>query len=98
MMILAMEREVRGRTRKAMEPHLQEEAVQVWELVQDGVIREVHFRHDRDELVLLMDCRDEGEAKEKLDRLPLVEKGFIVFDLIPLRPYEAYSRSFSSNR
>ncbi len=97
MMILAMEREVRGKPRKAMEPYLQEEASQVWELVQDGVIREIHFRQDRNELVLLMDCRDDEEAKEKLGRLPLVEKGFITFDLIPLRPYEAYSRTFSSN-
>jgi hypothetical protein len=98
MMILAMEREVRGKPRKAMEPYLQEEAAQVWELVQDGVIREVHFRQDRDELVLLMDCRDDEEARKRLDKLPLVEKGFIAFDLIPLRPYEAYSRSSSSNR
>jgi hypothetical protein len=98
MMILAMEREVRGKSRKAMEPYLQEEAAQVWELVQDGVIREVHFRQDRDELVLLMDCQDDAVAKEKLSKLPLVERGFIAFDLIPLRPYEAYSRSFYNSR
>jgi hypothetical protein len=98
MMILAMEQEARGKTRKAMEPYLQEEASRLWELVQDQIIREVHLRHDRDQLVLLMDCRDDDEAKEHLSKLPLVEKGFITFELIPLKPYEAYSRSTSGAR
>jgi uncharacterized protein (UPF0216 family) len=92
MRIIALEKSVPGKSRKNAQQYLQEEATRLWEMVQDGTIKEVHFRQDRDELVLFIECLSEDEAKKILDKLPLVEKGYIAFELIALRPYPGYSR------
>jgi len=73
---------------------LREEALRAWELYQSGLIRELYFRGDRDEAVLLLECRDETEARALLDTLPLVRDGHVAFDLIPLRSYPGFARLF----
>ncbi len=96
MRILAFEIETAGASPAEFEPHLLEEAKGVWRLYQDGVIREAYFRSDRHTAVLVLECADLGEAKQKLSRLPLVTAGLIEFDLIPLTPYSGYSRLFAT--
>jgi hypothetical protein len=44
--------------------------------------------------VLVLECRNEVEAREALESLPLVNAGLIAFDLIPLRAYPGFSRLF----
>jgi hypothetical protein len=89
---LALEREVPGVPAEAFEPHLRAEAVRALELYQEGTIRELYFRADREEAVLILECADEREAKEKLGTLPLVRAGLIGFEAIPLVPYPGFSR------
>jgi hypothetical protein len=96
MKFIALEREVSGTTAEQFEPHLEAEAARAWELYQAGVFRELYFRQDRSEAVLVLECADVKEAKQVLDTLPLVKEGLITFDVIPLKPYPGFSRLFAA--
>jgi muconolactone delta-isomerase len=94
MKILAMEVEVGGVKPEQFQPHLRKEAQSVWELYQRGVIRELYFRADRSEAVLMLECVDVNEAQQTLRSLPLVQAGLITFEIIPLVPYPGFARLF----
>jgi len=95
MKILVLEQERPGHTEDDFAPHLRAEAERVWALYQEGLIRELYFRADRSEAVLVLECASLDEARTVLDSLPLVRAGLIDFELIPLRPYPGFSRLFS---
>jgi muconolactone delta-isomerase len=94
MKILALEKEIPGTSGEEFTPLLAPEARRAWELYKDGTIRELYFRRDRDEAVLVLECSDLDEANEALSSLPLVKHGLIAFDLIPLAPYPGFERLF----
>jgi hypothetical protein len=94
MKILAIEKEGPGLTSQDFEPHLKAEAAKVWELQQADTLRELYFRQDRPEAVLILECASVEAARQTLDSLPLVQAGLITFDLIPLKPYPGFSRLF----
>ena len=92
MKILAFEVEKPGLLAADFAPHLKDEARRAWELQQAGVIRELYFRADQHTAVLVLDCPTLADAQAALNTLPLVERGLITFDLIPLIPYDGYAR------
>lgn len=94
MKILAMEIETEGVNPEQFQPHLKTEAQRVWELYQSGTIRELYFRADRSEAVLMLECADSNDAKQILASLPLVKAGLINFEIIPLIPYPGFVRLF----
>ena len=94
MKILAMEIETEGTQPEQFRPHLQAEARRVWELYQSGAIRELYFRADRSEAVLVLECEDPDKARQVLASLPLVQAGLIRFEIIPLIPYPGFARLF----
>ena len=94
MKILAMEIEVEGIKPEQYEPHLKAEAQRAWELYQSGVIRELYFRADQSETVLILECADVNEAQQLLASLPLVKAGLITFEVIPLVSYPGFARLF----
>lgn len=97
MKILALECDVPGITDdRFTEAILREEAARAWELHQAGVIRELHFRADRQAAVLVLECADVEEARNALATLPLVRAGLIGFELIPLAAYPGFARLFSA--
>lgn len=71
------------------------EARRAWELYQAGTIRQIWFRADRANGVLLLEVADLAEARAVIDSLPLVAAGLIDFDLVPLRPYPGFARLFA---
>jgi hypothetical protein len=95
MKILALEQEIPGTKNEDFTPHLKAEAVRVWELYQAGVLRELYFRQDRSEAVLVLECASVEEAHDALNSLPLVKEGLITFDVIPLVPYPGFARLFA---
>ena len=70
------------------------EARRVWDLYQADVLREVYFRADSANGVLLFEVPDLAAARAAVDSLPLVAAGLIDFDLVPLRPYPGFARLF----
>jgi muconolactone delta-isomerase len=95
MKILALEKELPGATAAVFAPHLQAEAARVWELQQTGVLREIYFRADRSDAVLVLECADVAEARQVLETLPLVREKLITFEIIPLKPYPGLARLFA---
>lgn len=75
---------------------LKAEAWRAWELHQAGVIRELYFRADRHEAVLMLECSSTEDAQAVLDTLPLVHAGLIGFELIPLVAYPGLARLFAA--
>ena len=94
MKILALEHELPGGTTEKFQQHSRAEALRVWELHQQGVIRELYFRADRNEAVLVLECEDVEAAQQILVTLPFVEHGLITFELIPLTAYPGFARLF----
>lgn len=97
MKILALERELPGITDEQLAPLLRCEAERAWELHQEGTIRELYFRQDRPEAVLVLECDNVDDASDVLHTLPLVNHGLIAFDLIPLVPYPGFARLFQTD-
>ena len=64
---------------------------------QAGVIRELYFRADRSEAVLVLECADIAAAQVALNTLPFVQHGLIAFELIPLTAYPGFARLFAQN-
>ena len=95
MKVLAIEKELPGTKSDDFKPHLKAEALEAWNLYQNGIIREMYFREDQDIAVLILECKDVTEAQDVLSSLLLVKEGLIDFDIIPLKPYPGFSRLFS---
>jgi hypothetical protein len=99
MKILAIEKEVTGVADQEFTPsRLRLEAIKARDLYQQGTIRELYFRQDRAEAVLVLECADTKKASEALGSLPLVKEGLISFELIPLVPYPGFGRLFNGWR
>lgn len=95
MRILAIEREVRGVAADRFTRELLDaEADRAWRLHQAGVIRELYFRADRHDAVLVLETSSLEDARGALASLPLVETGLIDFEVIPLRAYDGFARLF----
>lgn len=95
MKILAIEREQSDVDFSAFTPALgRAEALQAWALYQEGIVRELYFRADKTEAVLVLECADVEEAAAALATLPMVQAGLIAFDLIPLKAYPGFGRLF----
>jgi hypothetical protein len=94
MKIIAIEKERAGRTQGDFEPFLRDEAYHLWQLYNTEVVREVYFRTDEHNAVLIMECGSLIEAKEIIAEFPLVKNNLIEFELIPLKPYDGFERLF----
>jgi hypothetical protein len=95
MKYLAIEVEAPGVGRDRFEPLLKAEAARLWQLYQSGLVRELYFRLDRSEAVLVLECASLEQAQETLGSLPLAREGLITFQIIPLVPYPGFERLFS---
>lgn len=95
MKILAIEHERPQAERAAFRDYGRAEARRVWDLHQQGLLRELYFRGDREEAVLVLECADVHVARDVLATLPFVERGLIEFELIPLRAYPGFARLFA---
>jgi hypothetical protein len=93
--ILAIVKENPNASADSFELCFQSEATRVWELYQAGIIREMNFRQDKSEAVLMHECAGIEDAQEILNSLHLVREGTITFEIIPLKPYPSFSRLFA---
>ncbi|MBI5953296.1 MAG: superoxide dismutase [Chloroflexi bacterium] len=94
MKILAFEYRLPGVTAENFSEYANAETLRIWELHQQGIIRELHFRADRNEVVLELECENVESARQALKTLPSGKEGLIYFELIPLRKYTGFERLF----
>jgi muconolactone delta-isomerase len=99
MKILALEIEVNGvRDEQFTMELLVAEAKRTWELYQEGTIRELYFRRDQYEAVLILECENTDEAQRVIDSLPLVKENLVGFKILPLVPYDGFARLFQQEK
>ncbi len=96
MKIIAIEKEKPDSTPELFKEYSEREALEVWNLYQEGFIHEMYFRADKSCAILILESTNLVEANNMLQRLPFVKKGLISFDLIPLKPYPGFSRLFKT--
>jgi hypothetical protein len=97
MKIIALEKDIPGKSAGQYSQYLKAEAAKVWELYQHGLVREVYYRQDRSSAVLVLECMGLGEARAALNELPLVQAGLTDFELIALKPYPGFARLFTTS-
>ena len=95
MKILALEKEMPGRSAADFQPFLKAEAEHIWQLTQQGVIREINFHSQEHTAVIMLECGEENEAASLLAEFPLARAGLIEFDVLPLAPYAGFERLFA---
>jgi hypothetical protein len=94
MKILAFEYRLPGVTAESFSRYANAETLRIWELHQQGIIRELHLHADRNEVVLELECENVESARQALKTLPSGREGLIYFELIPLRTYTGFERLF----
>ena len=94
MKILVIEHALPGATADQFQRDANDEACKVWDLHQTGIIRELYFRADKNEAVLILECKSVNEAQDVLSTLPFVQAKLISFEVIPLKAYSGFERLF----
>jgi len=95
MKILAIEHALSDAVVEDFQIYAKEEARKAWDLHQAGLIRELYFRSDRNEAVLVLECISLEQAQQTLSELPFVREGLINFELIALEAYPGFERLFA---
>jgi len=94
MKILAIEKELSIASPEDFKKYGKEEAKILWDLYQNGFVREFYFRGDENTAVLILEAENTATARDNLNKLPFVNKKLIEFELIPLKPYPGFERLF----
>jgi hypothetical protein len=92
MKYLALERELDQGQKQSTLSGRESEARRVYELYLQGILREIYFSKEGHNAILIMECKDEEEARKTLETLPLVQEKIIEFQLITLLPYTGLDR------
>ncbi len=96
MKFICIEKELNVPKSKIPQDIMEAEALKVYDLYVSGVLREIYFKEENNIGVLILECADRKEAEAVIAQLPIVEKGYIAFDIIGLRPYPGFSRLFDN--
>ncbi|MEX1377971.1 MAG: hypothetical protein AB1Z23_10950 [Eubacteriales bacterium] len=91
MKYLAIEKEITSIDWQSAGEILKKEARQVFEIYLEGILREIYLT-EHNNAVLILECKDEDEAREALGTLPLVKEKMIEFDIVQLLPYRGMLR------
>lgn len=84
-------------TEERQAPLRQPEASEVWQLMQEDVLRSIHFIPGPGAL-LQLEVKDEAEANVQINRLPMVREGIVSVELFPLKPFSGLDALFGSTR
>jgi hypothetical protein len=71
--------------------HVESEIAQARVLYGHGFIRQIWHRGDVPGGCLLVEADSEAQARERLDTLPLFQKGMLEVAIIPLVPYRGFA-------
>ena len=96
MKILAIEKNVRQINPENEKMILSEEAIFVYELYHDEIVREFYFNENH-EAILILEHSSLAACNEMLHALPLVKHGLTRFEVMEMRPYTGFERIFMQN-
>lgn len=93
MKILAIEKEITSDRPENYETILADEARFVWQLQQEGTLREIYFNQNKN-AVLILECENINAAQQCLSNFPLVKNKLIQFEINELQSYTGFERLF----
>lgn len=88
MQILAIMNAKEGVTPDKIGPHAADEVKHTLEAYLDGKIRNFWMQVNGLGVVFMLESKDEDEARQVMEELPLVVAGLTEFELIPLQPLQ----------
>ncbi len=91
MPFLAIEKELKNIPEFQRDSILKEEAKTVLSLCSEGTIKEIYF-NEHHLAVIFFDVAVIDQVNIAIASLPLVQEGFITFDVMELKPYTGFSR------
>lgn len=91
MKFLALMSDTPNTTSEDFAPLREPEKDQVYKLIEQGLIKEIYFRAERDDAVLILECENRDEAENCLESLPMVKSRLLQYELIGLRNYPSRS-------
>lgn len=94
MKILFKTRRVPGVTAEQIVAARLREASAVWQLVAQGVVREIHYSPDGPAVIGLLEADSLEAAQAVMDALPMAREGLIGFDFFRLLPYDQFGLLF----
>ena len=68
-------------------PYLSEEANHALRMYRDEIVREIYNRTDGKGAIVVLECKDEEEAKRLVGELPLAKVGLLSFEIYGTKPY-----------
>jgi hypothetical protein len=91
MKLLAIEKEITEVNWNEENEVLINESYRVYNLFQEGIIREIYF-NENENAIIILECESKEDARQVLATLPLVEAGLISFNVMELNPYTGFDR------
>ncbi len=91
MKVIAIEKELANPMEGNLEELYKEEALHVYDLYQNNVLREIYFDQNTCAVVVL-ECDSLVVAQSIVSEFPLVKAGLITFEMHALNPYPGYGR------
>lgn len=98
MKVLVLPKPMEGIPREQLLQRAREEIRAVWDLYEQGIVREFYTRvNEPGRVVLILESASVEAAQEALATLPFAQLHLLDFDVIPLAPFVGLTRLFQAS-
>lgn len=73
---------------------LRNEALRIWNLQQEEIVRDIWFTQPGNDAILVLECDNLETAQALVADFPLVKAGLIEFQIVQIKPYNGLRRLF----
>ncbi len=94
MQVLVIARVKPGISLEQVLPHVSAEAAQAWEFYASEQIRQMYYITDMSGAVMLWEGHSVESVTQEVQKLPMVQKGFLECEILPLKSYTGYASLF----
>ena len=95
MQVLVIARISAGVTPEQVMPHVAAEAAEVWNNYAADMLRMIHYIADMSGAVLLFEAPNVETVEAALPKFPMIAKGLLTSEVIPLKPYVGIASLFA---
>lgn len=85
-----------------LRPALEHETAETWEMMMQGILRSIWYlppdppkHHGPSGNVILLECLDEADARNRISQLPLVRNDLVSAELLTLNPFDGFELLFA---
>ena len=95
MQVLVIARVRSGVSVEQILPFVSAEASQAWEFYASEQIRQMYYIADRGGAVMFWEGESVESVTQQVQNLPMVKEGFLVCEILPLKPFTGYASLFA---